>query len=686
MPNINDIILRKKKDDEFFNVYRPIEEVGGKIFDSFKKIYTPGKGFPLSQKDMRYGTLSNILAISTLLELESMDINIAEFHENFCFLLKTIFDSVYKNGDFTTPIFDASPYLPCGSDMLDSYVETAAKILIVMFDLRDYAYKNDLNHNHFGDAIVLAGKKVSSFFELANMAEKLLVDAICFLNESVLTVKEKEIADYQIENNIVDRAGIPSEIKFRGWTFCNPLGDDGAYSTSIYYTYHVTNAYISLYNAYPQIFEKVFGNIDSEYDIQSLNEVDKALFKKNEEFILKNKTIIDNLRVRVSSSGRYIEKLLSANGVDIALDFVKSDFTKISFSEVINTQEKNAAINTLFTLAIFLNAGLDDDYEFINANETVMKNKDWFYNQLQFAISNVKKLYNVLHVSNKQELIDSFSLHSALLNDKYPSTCNALVQQLRKGCRNVAVYDLIPLLCNTYSNIFKYMIKYPQLDMVDNLEMIMENCSNDNEWLWGDVDGFNVNNNLYYIFALENFYDYYENYEAILTGNKKVYNRIVKEKQAEYENKIQEERDKNKELEDKIKQLENVLSEKKSNLDKEVEVLAKNTFESLFDERFTDCLDKMLTDATMFYIDSFSEHKTAAQSIESFKDNKRLRVALALYSSIDFGKVASGRGADFTYLTKYDSKGELTRDYLSQMNKQINESIAENVENNNKGE
>ena len=109
--------------------------------------------------------------------------------------------------------------------------------------------------------------------------------------------------------------------------------------------------------------------------------------------------------------------------------------------------------------------------------------------------------------------------------------------------------------------------------------------------------------------------------------------------------------------------------------------MAANTFETLFDEKFTDCLDKMLMDATMFYIDSITGNKTSAQAKADFEKDKRLRVALALYSSIDFGKVASGRGADFTYLTKYDSKGELTRDYLSQMNKQINESIAENVDN-----
>ena len=686
MPDINDIILRKKEGDEFFNVYKPIEEIGGKIFDSFKKIYTPGKGFPLSQKDLRYGTLSNIMALSTLLDINNMDIDMVDFQDSFRFVLKTVFDTVYKNGYNASLVFDATPFLDAQqSDEFDSYVETASKVLATMVDLRQYAHKNNLRKNPFGEPIVLAGKNISSFYELAIIAEKLLIDCISFLNKAVLTIKESEIRTRTIENKVIDRDSFDSEIKYRGWTFCDPEGESDEYSTSIYYTYHVSNAFVSFYNAHSNLFDRIFYDTFEEGFIKDKSEEEKELYKIDETFILNNKAIINEFRVKVNSSGRYIENILLDNGVDIVLDFIKSDFTKISFSDVIGTQDKNSVTNTLFTIAIFLNSGIDEDYEYISKKERLTKDKDWFYNQLLFSISNIKKIYNILKTTNKQEIVDSFSLSSSLLNEKYPSHYNSLVQQLRKGSRNVAVYDLIPLLCNTYSIVFNYIVKYPQLDMVDNLEMIMENCLG-NEWLWGDVDGFNVNNNLYYIFALENFYDYYEKYEVILTRNKKEYNRIVKEKQAEYETKIQEERERNKELEDKVKQLENVLSEKKSNLDKEVEILAKSTFESVFEEKFTDCLDKMLLDATMFYIDSITKNKTSAQALADFKEDKRLRVALALYSSIDFVKVAIGSGADFAYLAKYDTNGILSDQYLQKMNEQVNTSIAENVEKVNKGE
>lgn len=678
MPGINDIILRKKREGEFFNTYQPQAMIGEKIFKSFIKLFDAEKGFPISAKDLRYGTISNAMALSTILEVAAMGVDISSFKKGFRFLLKYVFDAVYKNGLNSQPEYDTSPYLGDSETGVDSYIETASKILIIMIDLRNYSNKNDINAAPFGKPLVLAGKTISSFGELSSLAEKLILDTTEFLNDSVLIVKKDEIENRQIENRIIERAQIPSEINFRGWAFCHPQGESDSYDTSIYYTYHATNAYISLYNAYPDIISAILGNgsEQSEYSFETgnLDEEEKELHKRDEEFIYINRAIFNDFRIRAASSGRYIEALLNNNGVDIAFDFVRSDFTSISSSKVIDTQENNAVINTLFILAIYLNAGVDEDYEFASDNfNFIVKNKDWFYNQLQFALSNIRKIYSTLKVDSRQELIDSFKLQTSLMSEKYPAHLNSLVQQLRKGCKNVAVYDLIPLLCNTYYIVFDYLIRYPQLEMVENLELIMENCSDNVEWLWGDSDGFNVNNNLYYIVALEYFYDYYENYEQRLSGNNKEYNRIVKEREAEFEKKLNEERTKSGSLEEKNRLLEIELREKRSNLDREVQALAQNTFESLFEDKMIYCLNEMLNEATMFYIDSFSANYSPAQVIDKFKNNSKLRAALALYSSIDFEKIANGR-SDFVLMQK--NSGE----FLSKMEKQINEAIADNIE------
>lgn len=97
MPSINDIVLKWRKKGQLFNTYRPIEEVAKNVFKSFVKYYVPGNGFPISNYDPRCGVLSNIMAVSTFLELESKGVDIAEFRDAFRLTLQSVFDSVYKN-------------------------------------------------------------------------------------------------------------------------------------------------------------------------------------------------------------------------------------------------------------------------------------------------------------------------------------------------------------------------------------------------------------------------------------------------------------------------------------------------------------------------------------------------------------------------------------------------------------
>ena len=685
MPEKN-IIIKRREGEELFNQYLPLAQIGQNTSNSFKKFFMDGIGFPISEKDKRCGTLTHVMALSTLLELEDMDVDNAEFQEQFRFVLKAVFDNVYKNGFVASPVFDASPYLDGKNEKLDCYVETAAKLLIVMVDLDRYANKNDIKHTAFGKPITLAGQTIKTFQELAAIAQKLLIDAANFLNGAALRVKESDIKIRQIEKKEVNRNNIPSRIEFRGWTFCNPeMGENDMYSTSIYYTYHATNAYVSFYNAYPDVFKAIFGSADENNNGASTQEEKseeaKELEKRITSFIRKNWECINSLRLRVASSGRYIENLLSDKGIDIAIDFVRNDFSGISFAGVLNSQRENAVINTLFILAIYLNAGIDEDYEFMSQYHKLKKDKNWLYNQLQFSISNIKKIYSVLKIERKQAAIDSFDLQAALMSEEYPSRQDDLVEQLRMGCKNVSVYNLIPLLCNTYKIVFDYIINYPQLEMISNLELIEENLSNkEGEWLWGDADGFNINNNLYYVVAVENFYEYYTKYEEKITGNQENYRRIAKKAADEVERRLKEEREKTKRLEDQKQQLEKELREKRSNLDKEVENLVRNMFDDLLVEN----LEQMLTTVTDVYIQAKSQGENPHDFRSRFESNPKLRLALALFSTIDYETVVNGLSgtADFVGVKIDDPR------YMRQRNERLNAAIAENVKKTNadKGE
>lgn len=661
MPTLNDIIKQRKGQNEFFNTYRPSEEIGEKIFNSFIKQFEAGKGFPLSEekdgKEKAFGTISNAMAVSTILELEDMGANIDSFRNEFNYLLKTVIESVYRFGINSSPIFDASPYIRGNEDGVDqiySYVETASKVMIIMIDLRNFANKHDIEDTPFEQSISIAGKTISSYAELSSLAEKVLVDSMKFLTDSVLKIDAKSVKKRQIDGkDYFVRANIPVDISYRGWTFCAPENDSESFDTSIYFTYHATNAYVSLYNAYPGIIGKIFSNDRRQtddlkniiFDTKELNNVEKELHERNVKFVINNADLIDKFRIMTASSGRYIEAKLLERGTDLTFDFVRSDFSGISSSRVLDMQDNNAVINTLFILAIYLNAGIDEDYEAIGAEK-----KDWFYNQLQFSISNIRKIYNILEADGKQDLIDSFRLDKALFSEKYPSSYKPFVRQFRKACENVVVYDLIPLLCNTYSIVFDFLIQYPQLEMTQNLDLIMRNCSSGDEWLWGDDNGFNINNHLYYVVALEGFYKYYSDYEEPLSGNEKSYNLIVKKNNEQNEAKLVEEREKIIALEAEIEKLRT----RKSELDNEVERLAVSSFDKIFKERISEYLGSLSKKAVIYYLNSRKNRMTQEQIVEDLKNNEELRIAFALFGSINFNEQLTESLRDRVQNNEYD--------------------------------
>ncbi len=649
------IILKEKEEGERFNEYVTSDVVAAEIALDLKELFDEEKGgFPLSDK-VGCGTISNAMALSTILELEDMGADISALDEAFRSTIKQVFDSVYNNGSVK---FDATPYFE--DDNMDSYVETASKVMIIMIDLRKYAYKKAIEKVDFGKPLELKGEVVDSFEKLAKKAEQLIIDATRFLNGAALRVADEDVKIRKLGGKEIDRQDVTldKKIKFRGWAFTKPReGEHEDFSTSIYYTYHATNAYYSLYEAYDEIIEHArrtgVENLPEE-TTKKANQTEKELYKIDREFVKQYwKDCFDGLRQRTASAGRYIEGLLEKNGVDLAYDYVRSNFTGISSSRIIDSKDANAAINTLFVVAIYLNAGVDEDYEWVSSQESdVAKNKDWFYNQMQFAMSNVRKIYNSLKVNRRQDLIDSFKLRDSLQSDKYPERYQKLVQDFRNQCAGVAVavYDLVPLLCNTYSTVFDYLIKYPQSEMGENRDLVLENRvkkEGKEIWLWGDANGFNANNNLYYVFALENFYDYYNHYEFELSGNEKKW-------KEEYEKKIdkagkvaeQEKNELNQKIADwerKFKNKEKELENKKSALDEAVTKL----FDDLFEGKLVESLEKLLNEA--------ADYKTKEGSVDGvrgeFENKSKLRIALALYGALYIEK-------DFTtYVSEHSGDG-----------------------------
>ena len=593
---INDIRIEQEDKNLKFNAYEDISVVGQKIYKSFTKLWKKDKGVSLTGKeDGKYGTIANIMALSSMLEFDSMGIDITKDVEKFKFLIESVFNSVY-HGRYAT--FDASPYfINTDTHSIDSYVETASKIFIVMIDLRKYAIVHSIAGDVWIGDMTLNRRNINSFDELASAAEDLFIDSMDALMGACLPTRENGRHEYRIGSKKIERDGFSPIMEYRGWSFQKPDGNPDDYGASIYFTYHATNAYVSLYNAFPHILNSEFftDRVKSE---DEKTDTDKALEEEVKKFsdsqlkkhnidilfLKRHKSDIKRFRAMCSSDGRYFDTMLKNKDIDLSFDYVKNGFGKVSVSQVLDSQKNNYVMETLFVIAILMNAGVDEDYESIGQD-------DYIYIQISYALTNIKKVYNVLRRNNREDLIGSFVLSSSLFTEKIPSKHDELIRKFRNSCENISTYDLVPLLCNTYSIIFSYLIKYPNKDMVDNLELIMENRALGDNWTW-DKDGFNINNNLYYIVAIENFYDYYNEYELPYTSFGIEYNAVA-------ENALNELRAKVDEVEDKkrrLAELQDQLDNKSSELDNQVIALAQKVFDKNFESRLNAYIEKMIDD------------------------------------------------------------------------------------------
>lgn len=575
---IEDIIL-KSKGSNFFNNYLNKEDVAQKILDGFMQKYQKGKGFAIDDMNPNgIGIISNVMALSTLLEIFDLSSkSLEKYHSVFSELLSLIFDSIWSNDK---AIFDASPYLFNGSETshnIDSYVETISKVLIVMTDMRDFilnciVFRKDLKPKKTISFMVrYRGSIIKDHEILLKTIESTIILCIKRLNRAALPIAQP--FDYYIGETKVQREGISPRCEFRGWAFIDHNGQNTElYDTSIYYTYHATNALLALYTSLDKVFN---GRDENKTDF---DEYAEFKYREDDRFYNSNKSDIDEFRKKSISAARYLDKTISERNIDITNDFIGKGLNKINYQDVLNFQNSNAVIETLFAVAIFINGALDEDYESLNQS-------DDFYDKIQFTIVNIKKIYSALKKIKKEDLISSYKM---IFNTRIPAEYDELIQKFRKNCLSIRVYDLVPLITNTYYVVLEFLIKYPTRDMITYLEMVMENRSDDDSgWYW-DKDGFNINNNLYYIFAIENFYDYYYKYENPLSKIGLKYNkdaaeaRLLAQKSKEELNHIKEEK----------AQLQLDYDSKKSQLDKAVE----GVFQGILSTQMYSYIDNYIAD------------------------------------------------------------------------------------------
>ena len=564
----------KEKENPLKDIMGPkVEGDEGFIFKKFKErkavlkdilnVFTNGDysnsesddektGYFISENDYNeVGVISHCLAISTFVALlgngELIE-DVYKHNSEIMFAFDNIIDEVNYNANSIKDLSDnepsslrytAKPYLDDDKERttkITTFTETMAKVLSASCDMRFYLMRAKE-----------ANLAIDDFDTYLKKAEDLICLSMHDLTCAAIEIKVNPGARppffapfgdesyFQKGSENIDTT--PYTLKYKGWNFLSarlPRStrssiaklDSVNYGFSYYMTYSVASAYTTFYNYFKW-------NIDECRELRKhKKEVESGLSKSNKPVYKANKIPADKLHLyeenrdfitsifdkyyfefskTVLDAGRYINmKMYKKASLDISQDFLGNDFTAVTQENIETSSTNDALFNTLFAFGIFLSAGLDIDYRDFGEDA-----RDRFFSDLNYGLINVDKTLKYLIKNNKEYIVKQhiLSVWERMPNDIPYIAINA--KKIRK--RRIQAMTIVPLLINVHCEVSKYITNYPEREMSTYLSYILDkrfvNEDDEKIWAWDD-DGYDLNNTLLYIKALNNFYEYYEKYEA----------------------------------------------------------------------------------------------------------------------------------------------------------------------------
>lgn len=505
-------------------------------------------GYFISENDYNeVGVISHSLAISTFVALLANGDLVEEVYEHnaeILFAFNQILEEVnYTNStldnidedDVSSLKYTAKPYLDDEKERgtkIVTFTETMAKVLAAACDMRFYLLR-----------VKEKGLPFDNLDAYLKKAEDLICITMHDLTFAAIKIKVPAGGRPPVfapfgDETFFDKGSsaidtTPYTLKYKGWNFLSaklPKSvkasvaelDSVNYGFSYYMTYSVCSSYTTFYNYFRwnieecrEIRKRKSGY--SKSNQQAANKVtvpaDKVhLYEENKEFINRifdkyyyefNKAVLD--------AGRYINmKMYKKGTIDISQDFLGNDFTPVTQENIETSSTNDALFNTLFAFGIFLSAGLDIDYSAFGEEA-----KDRYFSDLNYGLINVDKTLKHLIKNNKEYIVKQ---HILSVWERMPSDIPYFALNAKKiRKRRIQAMTIVPLLINVHCEVSKWITNYPEKEMSTYLSYILEKRLVDENdaklWVWDD-DGYDLNNTLLYIKALNNFYEYYEKYEA----------------------------------------------------------------------------------------------------------------------------------------------------------------------------
>lgn len=630
--DLKDIIdSRRNTKNTVFNRYKPKDSIAEEIAKNFfsSKYNDPSKnakyeeGFANSLADRsQVGLLTQAYGLQIIAGLRSLGCNLEERSPKINYVLNQLFELLGIDGDVLSAIRDMDyddfdPYLlnfnisPFYADSEETSterngasrncVESASAVLKALSEIRtaigvQLDAGNDLDLTFANDPI--------SSDEMIENIECIIKYVLKWLTDACIPAPKPngETIKYTVRGYSVES----ENVNYAGWNFfrspenANAMSNNivtNEYEPSLYITFSVCSAYISLKGELAFVQPYVDKNTSpDDKDMTPRYDRNVRLYKAIAPLLAK-------FQKQCMQAGRYEE--LRSNGfftgedpIDLSVCFIGQNYNPVTFEDISNSTTNDAMINTILHILILLYAGIDIDYKVVASKNNAPAIIDDFYDEMQYAIQNILRCYKKLNTADKSYIVDQYVLS---FKEKMPSDFASLAKTLRR--QRIQVASTLPLLIIANNEISKYLVQYPQKQNMEYLAMIMRNRNldknNNVEWAW-DRDGYNITSQNYYIRALNDFYNYYDQYEANYIKADEQVNRAKDES----EKKIARLTEKHK---TEIAALEAAIAEKEQEIKeghpiiKELRALAasaiKDSFVELFQGSFVELL-RTLSDAS----------------------------------------------------------------------------------------
>ena len=103
MNKLNEMTIQNNTDG-IIKQYVESSVIGKKVLDEFVKLYNEDKGYYLGDMTPKYGLITNLVAIDTLITASDFNVSLEEFHPMLLKLFKLVYEKICKNGTFIKSI------------------------------------------------------------------------------------------------------------------------------------------------------------------------------------------------------------------------------------------------------------------------------------------------------------------------------------------------------------------------------------------------------------------------------------------------------------------------------------------------------------------------------------------------------------------------------------------------------